>query len=253
MPRPGWLALPPDRYPGRLFRPVRVRKYVIVHIPRNEVCTAATIYQSVSPASFCLRAVTYVPLSWFSVRRRDDECRYSRLTHFVLRRCSMRRRLSSRRTLLSISLSAFTFTSCTRRAGGISSLCFPFARGNSRQVGTKHSWSIFFNGHGALITYYDHLNRASLLPLSQQQRTHYTHAGSDDDKVCRKGLGTLGPRLSLSPIEVPLNIASRLLSSPFITRLHPICLHWELTFHLDGGYCSLTSILSRSSPIAPHF
>jgi len=30
------------------------------------------------------------------------------------------------------------------------------------------------------------LNRASLLLLSQQQRSHYIHAGSDDDKVCRK-------------------------------------------------------------------
>jgi len=60
----------------------------------------------------------------------------------------MRRRVSSRRTLLSISLFAFTFISCTRR-DGIS--CFVL-RGNSWQVETKHSWSIFFTGDCALIT-----------------------------------------------------------------------------------------------------
>ena len=35
--------------------------------------------------------------------------------------------------------------------------------------------------------------------------------------------------------------------------LYPICLYSELTFHLDGAYCSLCSITCRSSSIAAAF
>jgi len=36
--------------------------------------------------------------------------------------------------------------------------------------------------HGALITYYDHLNRTSLLQLNLQV-SHHIHAGSNEDKI----------------------------------------------------------------------
>jgi len=39
----------------------------------------------------------------------------------------------------------------------------------------------------------------------------------------------------------PWNTGSSYLSSPFITRLHPICLHSGLTCSFDGAYCSLCS------------
>jgi len=41
---------------------------------------------------------------------------------------------------------------------------------------------IFLPADGALIPYYDHLNRTSWLPLSQQE-SHHIHGGSDNDKI----------------------------------------------------------------------
>jgi len=56
------------------------------------------------------------------------------------------------------------------------------------QVETKHSWfnvnPIFLTSlsivDGALITYYDHLDRTSLLPLSQQGSTTSTPTSDDE-------------------------------------------------------------------------
>ena len=55
------------------------------------------------------------------------------------------------------------------------------AAGGDKALKIQHQPNISYVD-GALITYYDHLNRTSLLALSQQG-SHHIHAGSDDDKI----------------------------------------------------------------------
>jgi len=54
--------------------------------------------------------------------------------------------------------------------------------GGDKALNVSTSTHYFLPVDGALITDYDHLNRTSWLPLSQQG-SHHIHAGGDNDKI----------------------------------------------------------------------
>jgi len=81
---------------------------------------------------------------------------------------------------------------------GISSLCFP--SWNSLQVETKHSG---FNEQRQPNIFYLRWcldPEPHLVAATQPAEVPPIHAGSDDDKVCRERLVTLGPKLLLQLI-----------------------------------------------------
>jgi len=56
------------------------------------------------------------------------------------------------------------------------------AAGGDKALKVQHQPNYFLPRNGALITYYHHVNRTSLLPFSLQG-SHRIRAGSDDDNI----------------------------------------------------------------------
>ena len=121
------------------------------------------MFTSACPAVFVLSPVSklaiYANLGW----------------PFLLACCLMQRRMPSRSTPVVYSVV------CTHLH--FPALKFAACRDKALELQTTTSTQyLSLTCDGALITYYDHTNRNSLLPLSQQ-RSHHIHAGSDDHKV----------------------------------------------------------------------
>ena len=93
--------------------------------------------------------------------------------------------------------------------------------------------------HTSLVhTLYANIDDRSLLPLHHH---HEHHAQTTEEKRRMIGLNTSMDAYYNIPCKCHLLFSFSYLSSPFIIRLLPICLHSDLTYSFDSTYCSLCS------------